>query len=147
MSLCDTLRSNIRRSINLYEELVTELPEKALSLKLAQPSNTIGEQLWCVIGARESYCRAIAAGQWSGFACSLEAKSVGSRQRVLEALSRSAGGIESVLGRLESYTDAQNQLVADLLEHEIVHHGQLIRYLYGLKLSIPAGWKARYALD
>jgi uncharacterized damage-inducible protein DinB len=147
MSLCDTLRSNIRRSINLYEELVTELPEEALSLKLAQPSNTIGEQLWCVIGARESYCRAITAGQWSGFNCSLDAKSVGSRQRVLEALSRSAGGIESVLGRLESYTDAQNQLVADLLEHEIVHHGQLIRYLYGLKLSIPAGWKARYALD
>jgi len=147
MSLCDTLRSNIRRSIDLYEELVTELPEEALSLKLAQPSNTIGEQLWCVIGARESYCRAIAAGQWSGFDCSLEAKSVGSRQRVLEALSRSAGGIESVLGRLESYTDAQNQLVTDLLEHEIVHHGQLIRYLYGLKLSIPAGWKARYALD
>jgi hypothetical protein len=36
--------------------------------------------------------------------------------------------------------------VLDLLEHEAQHHGQLIRYLYALKLAIPDSWKARYAL-
>ena len=29
----------------------------------------------------------------------------------------------------------------DLLEHEAAHHGQLIRYLYGLDLPIPETWK------
>jgi len=35
----------------------------------------------------------------------------------------------------------------NLLEHEAQHHGQLIRYLYGLRLPIPASWKSRYALE
>ena len=38
-------------------------------------------------------------------------------------------------------------LVLDLLEHEAAHHGQLIRYLYGLDLPIPDSWKRKYALD
>jgi hypothetical protein len=45
------------------------------------------------------------------------------------------------------HDDVRGRLVLDLLEHEAAHHGQLIRYLYGLKLPIPAGWKRRYALD
>ena len=36
-------------------------------------SNTIGSQFWCIVGARESYTRAIAKGRWSGFTCSLDA--------------------------------------------------------------------------
>jgi len=38
-------------------------------------------------------------------------------------------------------------LALDLLEHEAAHQGQLIRYLYGLALPIPASWKRRYALE
>jgi hypothetical protein len=34
----------------------------------------------------------------------------------------------------------------DLLEHEAGHHGQLIRYLYGLRREIPESWKKKYAL-
>jgi uncharacterized damage-inducible protein DinB len=34
-----------------------------------------------------------------------------------------------------------------LLEHEVQHHGQLIRYLYGLGIERPESWKQRYALD
>jgi spore coat protein CotF len=36
------------------------------------------------------------------------------------------------------------KLFMDLLEHEIQHHGQLIRYIYGNKLTFPNGWKQRY---
>ena len=42
--------------------------------------------------------------------------------------------------------DDRLRFVLRLLEHESAHQGQLIRYLYGLQLPIPAGWKDRYAL-
>ncbi|MGH2398349.1 MAG: hypothetical protein ACRDFA_08935 [bacterium] len=148
MSLSDVIRKNFRRSIGLYEELVTELPEAALAMKLpGVPSNSIGHQLWCVVGARESYSRAIQAGRWSGFSSSLTSEGTREKTAVQRALTSSADAVLSVLSDMESYDDDRNRFVADLLEHEAAHHGQLIRYLYGLKLPVPAGWKAKYALE
>jgi len=148
MALADIIRMNFQRAINLYDELITELPEAALTMKLPGiPSNVIGDQLWCVVGARESFARAIHAGAWSGFSCSLNSDESRQKAAVQAALSSSADAILSVLDDLESYDDDRNRFVADLLEHEVVHQGQLIRYLYGLKLPIPARWKARYALE
>ncbi len=148
MALADIIRISFQRSIDLYDELITELPEAALTMKLPGiPSNAIGHQLWCVVGARESFARAIRAGAWSGFSCSLNSNESRQKAAVQAALSRSADTVLGVLDALESYDDNRNRFVADLLEHEAAHQGQLIRYLYGLKLPIPARWKARYALD
>jgi hypothetical protein len=33
-----------------------------------------------------------------------------------------------------------------LLEHEIQHHGQLIRFVYGNRLSFPESWNQRYTV-
>ncbi len=148
MSLSGVIRTSFQRSIGLYEELATELPEETLAMQLPGiPSNSVGDQLWCVVGARESFSRAIQAGAWSGFSCSLTSE--GSRQKaaVRGALSRSADALLAVLSDLESYDDNRNRFVADLLEHEAAHHGQIIRYLYGLELPIPGRWKAKYALE
>lgn len=149
MSLPDVLRASFQRSIKLYEELVAELPEGALAMKLPAdiPSNSIGQQLWCVVGARESYARAIQAGEWAGFSCSLTAAGLQDKRAVQRSLSSSADAVLGVLQNLESYNDSRNRYVADLLEHEAAHHGQLIRYLYALRLPIPNGWKKKYALD
>jgi hypothetical protein len=147
MALADVIRSNFQRSMGLYDDLITELPEAALRMKLPDiPSNTIGAQLWCVVGGRESYARAIEAGAWAGFSCSLDSESSVQKVAVQAALSRSADTILSLLQKLESFDDDRSRLIADLFEHEAAHHGQLIRYLYGLRLTIPDSWKARYAL-
>lgn len=148
MSLPDILRENFRRSIALYDDLAAELPESALAMKLpGLRSNTIGAQIWCVVGARESYARAIGAGGWAGFSCSLTAEGARSTEAVQAALARSGDVMLRAVDGLGAYDDARHQLVADLLEHEAAHQGQLIRYLYGLDLPIPERWKARYALD
>ena len=48
------------RSFKLTHDLVTHLAESALSLNLPNlPSNQIAGQLWCIVGARESYFKAI----------------------------------------------------------------------------------------
>jgi hypothetical protein len=145
MSLEAILRTRLNRSFGLFRDLAESLDEAALASRLPGiPSNTIGLQLWCVVGARESYARAIEAGEWRGFACSLESPT--EPGPVAAALSRSAGALIALLGPIESFDDGRAGLLLDLLEHEAAHQGQLIRYLYSLRLPIPASWKARYAL-
>jgi hypothetical protein len=144
VALETAVQERFERSFGLYTDLVEAIGEAALSSRLGDlPSNTIGAQLWCVVGARESYSRAIKAGQWSGFSCSLE--DVTSAARVKDALARSATVVRQAIA-IVAADDTRSGLIIDLLEHEAAHHGQLIRYLYGLKLPVPASWKARYAL-
>lgn len=145
MSLPSILAERFDRSFALYRDLIDAIDEEALASKLpGLPSNTVGLQLWCVVGARESFALAIRANEWSGFSCSLD--SVTRKTPVADALRRSAEGVSEVLGAIDSFTEVQNRLIVDLLEHEAAHQGQLIRYLYGLRLAIPESWKARYAL-
>jgi len=145
MPIGTIIEESFSRSFALYRDLIDSIDETALSSKLPQlPSNTLGLQLWCVVGARESYSRAIEANQWSGFSCSL--KSTTDISSVADALHRSANAVSEILKTIDTYTDVQCRLVIDLLEHEAAHHGQLIRYMYGLKLPIPDSWKSRFAL-
>ncbi|MEN3941091.1 hypothetical protein WJU23_07350 [Prosthecobacter sp. SYSU 5D2] len=146
MAIGKIIEESFERSFGLYDDLITSLDEGMLGSRLPQiPSNALGLQLWCVVGARESFSRAIAANQWSGFHCSLETAT--EKAPVAEALRRSAQAVLEVLESIDTYSDVQNRLIIDLLEHEAAHHGQLIRYLYGLKLIIPNSWKSKYALE
>lgn len=43
-----------------------------------------------------------------------------------------------------SYT--QIELAFDLLEHEVQHHGQLIRFIYGNALTFPDSWNQHYTV-
>ncbi|WP_026477703.1 hypothetical protein [Alkaliphilus transvaalensis] len=42
--------------------------------------------------------------------------------------------------------EKQTELLLALLEHEIQHHGQLIRYFYGNELIFPKSWNERYTV-
>ncbi len=148
MAYATGIRESFERSFALYRDLVASLDEADLDAKLpGLRSNTIGQQLWCVIGARESYSRAVRAGAWEGFSCSLDYGRTADKEAVREALQRSEEAVSEALIGPERQNDARIRHILDLLKHEAQHHGQLIRYLYGLRLDIPESWKARYALD
>ena len=81
-------------------------------------SNSIGSQLWCIVGTRESYARAIEAGEWTGWACSLMAFS---GDVIRPGLGASADLVRSQLtGDLD---EARQDLALQLLEHEAQHMG------------------------
>jgi hypothetical protein len=142
------IRERLTRACLLYEDLVATLLGDDLARRIpGLPSNEIGQQLWCVIGARESYHKAIQAGSWQGFSCSLEWKATSQQPAVLEQLQRSRSSLGTLLDGLGKISRTQQELLLDLIEHEAQHHGQLIRYLYALKLTIPESWKKRYSLD
>jgi len=129
-----------------HRELVESLPDQELGRKLYDRSNTVGAQMWCVVGARESYTAAIESDGWIGFSCSLTGSDTTSKDRVVGALAASESRLEDVIGRVE-WTDTRENLLLDLLEHETQHQGQLIRYLYAMGHQFPESWAARWALD
>ncbi len=148
MALAEIIREKLQRSFQLYDDLVAGLSDEDLQRKLPGiRSNTLAGQLWCVVGARESYTRGIAAGEWQGFSCSLDSAGAASTAAIREALRDSAVANIALLRDLDAFDDARSGLLLDLLEHEAAHQGQLIRYLYGLELAIPERWKTRYALE
>jgi hypothetical protein len=146
MAFEESVRERFERSFGMYRDLLESVGGGALTSRLGGlRSNTIGAQLWCVVGARESYSRAIEAGEWSGFGCSLDDTT--DATKVGEALARSEDAVRRALDGMHAADAASWGLGLDLLEHEAAHHGQLIRYLYGLDLPIPDSWKRKYALD
>lgn len=131
----------LTNAMPLFDDLVGLLDDDALTADLPVPSNTIWDQLWCVVGARESYARAISSGEWSGFSCSLTANDRGSKPRVASALQCSREMLAKVG---EAHPDSP--FILDVLLHETQHQGQLIRYVYGLSLPFPQSWQDRWNL-
>ncbi|MBK8232435.1 MAG: hypothetical protein IT349_04930 [Candidatus Eisenbacteria bacterium] len=137
------LKARLEQSFDLTYDLAAHLEEPALGLDLpGLPSNRMAGQLWCVVGARESYIAALRAGRWTGFSCSLESPRV--KSSVLAALAASRALLDQV--DLLTLDAARTELAFALLEHEIQHHGQLVRYVYANRLSFPPTWNQRYTV-
>lgn len=137
------LKERLDRAFRLTDDLVAHLEEASLRLDLPNlPSNRIAGQVWCIVGARESYTRAIQRGGWSGFACSLTTPRV--KPAVLESLATTRQHLEDL--DFTDLTEIQMDLAFNLLEHEVQHHGQLIRFVYGNALTFPTSWHERYTV-
>ena len=142
------LEHRFELSNRLYLDLVIHIPESLLGSKLRDlPSNTIGAQIWCVVGARDSYLRAAKAGQWQGFKCPLDGNKTTDASEVKEVLAKTGEQVGNFLAEAGELSEAALKFLLDLLEHEAQHHGQLARYLYGLKVGVPDSWKKRYNFD
>ncbi len=137
------LKTKLDRSFRLTYDLVAHLAEEAFQLDLPNlPSNRISGQFWCIVGARESYLQAIEMGGWQGFSCSLSTPQV--KEAVVIALEHTYRRLCAI--DFTTLTDAQLDLAFDLLEHEIQHHGQLIRFVYANRLTFPLSWTERYTV-
>lgn len=142
------LKTRLELSNQLYLDLLSHIPDEFLSSKLHNlPSNTIGEQIWCVVGARDSYLRAAKAGTWQGFECPLDPSKVTDEQAVRKILISTTKELSEYLSGPEELSESSLKYLLDLVEHEAQHHGQIARYLYGMKLGVPASWKKRYNFD
>jgi len=137
------LKARLDQSFKLTHDLLVHLDKNCLSLDLpGLPSNRMADQLWCIVGARESYTRAIEMGGWQGFSCSLTTPLV--KQSVLVALEATQKRMNEI--DFSDLSDTQVELAFDLLEHEVQHHGQLVRFVYGNGLTFPASWNKRYTV-
>ena len=135
----DRIIDNINNRFGVYFDLLNEVSDENLALKTAELKNkSLKEHLWCLVGARESYSHAIKAGEWAGFNCSLVEMD---KEDISQALTRSAQAFNVITNEVEQWDETRDQYLVDLLEHETMHEGQIIRHLYALELHIPASWK------
>lgn len=139
----ELLKARLDAAFRLTHDLAAHLDESSLGLSLPNlPSNQISGQFWCVVGARESYLKAIEAGSWQGFACSL--KTPQNKVHLLAALQETHRQLDGL--HFAEFSAAREELAFALLEHEIQHHGQFIRYVYGNRLDFPESWRQRYTV-
>lgn len=144
----DLLRRRFTRSNTLYLDLVDALTAELLGSRLADlPSDTVGHQLWCVLGARESYPRAARAGEWQGFTSPVTAEQTTDAAALRAAFVQTSSDVDEWIAGLDAGDEATFTYVLALLEHEAQHHGQLIRFQYGLGIDRPHSWQQQYALD
>ena len=139
----DVLQQRVLLAMKLTNDFYHHINEICLNMKISNvPSNTIGEQAYCLIGARESYLKALQIGEWAGFDCSLNATY--DKNLIISKL-------EETYIKLEEFFQEDNleeniHLLIDLLEHEVQHHGQLIRYTYANKMDFSKSWSVRYTV-
>ncbi|MFB7890827.1 hypothetical protein ACFC1I_01325 [Microbacterium sp. NPDC056044] len=144
----ELLRRRLSRSNTLYLDFVDAVSADQLGSHLADlPSDTVGHQLWCVLGARESYPRAARAGQWQGFTSPVTAHQTTDAAALRAAFAQTSSDVDDWIAGLDAGDEASFTYALALLEHETQHHGQLIRYLYGLGIDRPESWQRQYALD
>ncbi len=135
----ETVIQAIEKRFGSFSDLVDYLTEEQLAEKLpVSKSKSLQEHLWCVVGARESYTRALKQGQWAGFSCSLNDLK---RDSLLDSLKTSAQGFAETVSQIESWDSEREALLVALLEHEVMHEGQIIRHIYGLGQTLPASWR------
>ncbi len=138
------LIKRLEKAFELTYDLYNSLSEADLRLNIKNyPSNTMGEQVWCICGARESYLKAIKNSKWGGFSCSL--KDTEKKLLVIEKLKETSKRFIEFLQQ-NTLAIEQVELGFELLEHEIQHQGQLIRYVYANKLAFPKSWNKRYTV-
>ncbi|RXJ74226.1 hypothetical protein CS022_03935 [Veronia nyctiphanis] len=136
----DTVVKNIRQRFRSYSLLFEQIAEDSLTLQLpVAMSKSVGEHMWCIVGARESYTRALLNGKWDGFACSL--KSDSNYSEIKKALDDSSRSFDDALAAVKVWTEERDDLLVHLLEHETMHEGQLIRHLYALGETVPSSIK------
>ncbi len=123
---------------NAYADLIAQTDAPALEAKLAvEKHKSLKEHLWCVVGARQSYAKALEANQWQGFSCGMTDFAPADFQ---DALAHSAADVLKVIHAIDEWTEERNALLATLAEHEVMHEGQIIRHLYGVGSRAPASW-------
>ena len=127
----------------LHDELAATLEREQLSSKLGElRSNTMGQQLQCVIGVREMAVTTVRTGTRPGFDPSL--RDTEDPTQVRAKLRDTAAEVKSVLG--DDVAGEYEDLALKLLEHESGHAGQLLRYLLGLRLDVPPRWQRYFDL-
>ena len=135
----ETVVQGLERRLQSYADLVAAMDPAALGEKLDVPKDkSIAEHLWCIVGARESYAKALAAGGWQGCSCSMTTYDRASFER---ALASSGEALLSAVQGVDVWSSQHDELLLAVSEHEVMHEGQIIRHMYGLGRRLPGSWR------
>ena len=132
----ETIVDNLAKRIGFYDDLIEQANDNTLAAELAVPRNrSLGAHLWCIVGTRESYAKAIAAGEMSGWSSSVKRFE---QDEFRDKLTRSGRDLLDAIGAVSDWTPERDKLLAEVAEHEVMHEGQIIRLMFGLEKPLPS---------
>lgn len=135
----ETIVKSFERRIQSYSDFVATIAPADLGAKLDVPKDkSVAEHLWCVVGARESYARALTSGGWEGFSCSMSAYD---RESFERALASSGEALLAAIQGVSAWSSQHDELLLAVSEHEVMHEGQIIRHMYGMGRELPESWR------
>jgi hypothetical protein len=138
-SLHITITQRLINRFKAYSDLAGLLSTDLLTRTIDVPKHkSLANHLWCVVGARESYTKAIDQGAWSGFACSMQSFEPDDFRIHLE---KSASAANDTVSAITDWTPERASLLAEFSEHEVMHEGQIIRHMYAIEQVLPESWK------
>lgn len=130
---------NLNAHFGAYADLIRAVGEADLGASVDVPEHkTLGAHLWCIVGSRESYAKALRAGAWDGFDNSMTEYSRAAYEKSLDA---TAQDLRALFAEISDWTPARDDLLASLYEHEVMHGGQIIRHMYALGKTLPPSWR------
>lgn len=137
---------------NLTYDYLDMLEVDQLNLALPFPeSRPIRHQFWCMLGAQESYLKVLQLGEWQGFACSLDQLDKVSPAIIKNHMKEADQILLEIITQRDLQAPLKNgkrghEVVQRIIEHEIIHHGQLINLMFCHHLPIPLSWADEWAL-
>ncbi len=135
-------------AFKLNNESLLFLSQEALLLRLPENrSNTIGSQLACVARARDAYTKAILNDAPFSWNPDFPYDQRYDHNKLANHLNSKSSEYLEHINRLEAFSENQLDLIMDLISHEYLHQGQLIRYFYGNHITMPRGIKSFWHLE
>ena len=144
---------DVRKGYRTYD-FIDVINQDDLGRRLPFPeSNNIYGQLWYLLGTQESWLPRFRVGVWEGFGCSLNKYNL--EDLNLPLIRASLQAVDEALLAALQHNDLlklfTNETLAlghylRLAEHEALHQGQLINFIYALNLPIPTSWADDWAL-
>lgn len=131
----EVLLRNLAQRFESYNDLIQHIDENTLSGRLGAPRDkNVRDNLWCIVGTRESFAQAIAADSPLHWKCSMQQFA---REDFIKALAESAASFLDTVASVAAWSDQQADLLARIVEHEAMHEGQIIRQVWGLEKTLP----------
>ena len=132
----ETIIQNLTTRFEFYADLIDQTEDGLLKAQLDVPRNrSLGEHLWCIVGTRESFAKAITAGAMGGWSSSVKKLE---QEEFTTKLAASAHALLAAINGVDDWTPARNRLLAEVAEHEVMHEGQIIRLMFGLEKPLPS---------
>lgn len=136
-------------------DLLAQLNTDDLAQTLPFPtSQSLGYQFLCMLGTQESWMSKLSRGEWVGWSCSLSTEDgpPPTPEQIRKSLQAADARMNELLQQgdlLRTFPNGTAPLehYLRLAEHEALHHGQLINFIYALELPIPESWADNWALS
>lgn len=140
--------NKLENAMNMNNEFVKVICDQELKLRISGVrSSTIGNQIACVARARDAYSKSIMndeAFSWRPDFLYEDRYVQGKLDQHLQAVGHKL--LASLRGS-ESLSENQLDLIVDLISHEFLHQGQLVRYFYANALTMPSMTKKFWHLE